>query len=391
MFKRILQPDLVRLSKQYPVVTLTGPRQSGKTTLCRASFPKLPYVNLEDLETRQRAIQDPKGFLAQYPNGAIFDEIQRTPDLPSYIQVIVDDNDFSGKFILTGSQQFEVTNQINQSLAGRTAILKLLPLSYIELEEHFKNHNYTIEDILYTGCYPRVYHKALNPTEALSFYLSTYVERDIRSIINLKDLNTFERFLKLCASQIGQLLNYSKLANDCGVNQNTIKSWLSVLEASAILFQLPPHFKNFRKRLTKSTKLYFYDTGLAAYLLGISNKDQITNHPLKGELFENFIVTEFIKNRFNYVHESNLYFFRDHVGNEVDLILDYGNDLISVEIKSSKTFSHNYTKGLKQYHDLSQEQNTKQIIIYAGENSYLYNDIFVYSYKDLDKIFHEIN
>jgi predicted AAA+ superfamily ATPase len=388
MYQRLLQPHLSRLASQYPVITMTGPRQSGKTTLCQATFPDYDYVNLEELSTREFAHKDPRGFLAQYSNGVILDEIQRAPDLSSYIQPIVDKKDNPGQFILTGSQQFEVTHTINQSLAGRTAVVKLLPLSYHELYSSVSKIN--LANILYAGFYLRIFTKKLNPTEALAFYLSTYVERDIRTLIHIKDLATFERFLKICASQIGQLLNYTTIANDCGIDQKTVKSWLSVLEASFIIFQVQPHYQHFRKRLTKSAKLYFYDVGFAAYLLGISSSAHISSHPSKGLLFENFIMTEFLKNRFNNVKENNIYFFRDHAGNEVDMILDYGNNLYSVEIKSSETIHYDFLKGLNFYKNLAGHKNNKSFIIYAGDKSYEMNGVKIFSYKDLDKLFFEI-
>lgn len=389
MFSRIISTDLKRLSTQYPVVTMTGPRQSGKTTLCQAIFPHHQYINLETLSTREFANNDPLGFLAQIKGGVILDEIQRAPNLTSYIQPIVDAENKPGRFILTGSQQFEITQTINQSLAGRTAVLKLLPLSYSELYTNDSKKN--LSDILYAGFYPRIFDKQLNPTEALSFYLSTYVERDIRSLLHIKDLSTFERFLKICATQIGQLLNYTTIANDCGIDQKTVKSWLSVLEASYILFQVQPHYEHFRKRLTKSSKLFFYDVGLAAYLLGISNAEHMQTHPLKGLLFENFIVTELVKNRFNHIKDSNIYFFRDHVGNEVDVILDYGNTLLSVEIKSAETIHADFFKGLYFYQNLAGNKNTKRFLIYAGKESYEMHGIKIYSYHDLDQFFLEIN
>lgn len=389
MVERILSTALIRLARQYPVITLTGPRQSGKTTLCRAIFNSYDYISLEDLSIRSLATNDPRGFLAQFKDGVVLDEIQRTPDLLSYIQGVVDEEQLPGRFILTGSQQFEVTHAINQSLAGRTAILRLLPFAYSEL--YPKGTKPDIVNLLYQGFYPRIYDKALNPTEAMSFYLSTYVERDLRSLMNIKNLSVFEKFLKICASQIGRLTNYSRLANDCGITQNTVKEWLSILEASYIIFQLQPHFENFRKRLTKSSKLYFYDVGLAAYLLGITDPIHVQNSPMRGELFENFIVSEFLKNRYNHVKDNNLYFFRDHVGNEVDLILNYGSELVSVEIKAGSTISNDYFKGIHYYQQLSGVKNKRRIVVYSGMRSMQYKDIDVYSYFDLEKLFKELN
>jgi len=389
MYTRDLQSEVVRLATEYPIVTITGPRQSGKTTLCQTAFPDYEYVNLEELSIREFANKDPKGFLAQYHNKVILDEIQRTPDLPSYIQTIVDKTDESGQFILTGSQRFELTNTINQSLAGRTALVTLLPLSFHELYSNKKSVR--IADVLYSGFYPRIFNKNLNPTEAMAFYLATYVERDIRSLINIKNLSVFERFLKICATQIGQLMNYTTIANDCGIDLKTVQAWISVLEANYIIFQVQPHYQNFRKRLTKSSKLYFHDIGFACYLLGISNAEHVMSHPMRGLLFENFIVSEFLKNRYNHVKSNNIYFFRDHVGNEIDLILDYGNQLYSIEIKSSATFNYDFLKGLHYYKKIATDKNTKQLLVYAGDKSYEIKGVKVYSYKDIQKLFNEIN
>lgn len=387
IINRLITPHLKRLATQYPVVTLTGPRQSGKTTVCRETFEEdYDYCNLEDLESRQFAIEDPKGFLAQFTKkGVILDEIQRVPEIVSYIQVIVDEKQIAGQFILTGSEQFEVSKSINQSLAGRTAILRLLPLALEEIYPQAKSVP-SIENLMYKGFYPRIHDKKLNPTEALSFYLSTYVERDVRRLTSIKDLAQFDRFLKLCATQIGQLLNYSTLANDCGVDQNTIKAWLSILEACYTVYRLPPHFKNFRKRLTKSPKLYFYDVGLATYLLGINQPEHISAHPLKGSLFENFVVTEFLKHRYNSVQDNNLYFFRDHVGNEVDLIQDFGQKQIAIEIKSSKTLKTSLLQGLEYYKNLSSEDTMNTFLIYGGDKVTTMQNTQVLPYTNLPEL-----
>lgn len=391
MLYRIITPAFHRLLGQYPVVTMTGPRQSGKTTFCRSQCSAYTYVNLEDIENRHYAINDPKGFLAQFNhNGVILDEIQRAPDLSSLIQVIVDENNRPGQFVLTGSQQFEVIESINQSLAGRTALIRLLPFALEEL--YFKRDMIPpVKDLFYKGFYPRIYHDNLNPSEALSFYLHTYIERDVRRIANIRNLAVFERFIRICATQIGQIVNYARISNECGVDLKTIKNWLSILKASYLIFELQPHFENFRKRLVKMPKLYFYDVGLVAYLLGMRSPEQAVQHPLRGALFENFVIAEFIKNRFNHIQDSNLYFFRDNVGNEIDLILDYGNKLISVEIKSSETISQSYFKSLKFYQKLSGERNSRRIIVYGGDVSRKQQDVEIYSYKDLQLLFNKLN
>lgn len=346
MIKRIIEDVLKNLANQYPVVTITGPRQSGKTTLIRNVFANKQYVNLESPDIRQFAVNDPKGFLAQY-NNAILDEIQRAPELLSYIQPIVDENKEQGQFIITGSQQFEVLNNISQSLAGRTALLKLLPFSISEIK-NIVDVSLT-NKLIYTGFYPRIYDMNLDPHQAIGDYIVTYVERDIRQLISIKDLNLFEKFLKLCAGRIGQLLNFQGLANDVGVSHTTVKSWISILEASYIIFLLPPWYNNFSKRLVKSPKLYFYDVGLASYLLGIENEKQVFRDPLRGNLFENLVVAEVLKYRFNKGKKSNLYFYRDSTGLEIDLIYETGRNIYPIEIKSGATISEDFFKNLTKF------------------------------------------
>jgi len=387
MIKRQLSAHIKRLSKSYPVVTITGPRQSGKTTLCRAVFPNYDYCNLEDLEKRQFALEDPKGFLAQFSGSVILDEIQRAPDLPSYIQVLVDESKRNGQFILTGSQQFEVTQSINQSLAGRTALCTLLPLT---LQEAYGNKTPDLVQTLYTGFYPRIFDQNLNPSEASAFYFNTYIERDIRTLLNIQNLNAFERFVKCCATQIGQLLNMTSLANDVGVDQKTIKSWLSLLEASYVIFLLQPHYQSFRKRLTKSPKLYFHDVGLAAYLLGIQNPQHVSTSPSKGLLFENLIISECLKHRYNSVQRNDLYFYRDHTGNEVDLIIDRGQSVQGIEIKMGNTIKSDFFKGLDFYQSLAGEKLKSRTLIYGGDNKPTHrNETHIYSYKDIEMFFQE--
>ncbi|MFH2137666.1 MAG: ATP-binding protein [Candidatus Omnitrophota bacterium] len=387
MIERNIATKILSYFKHYPVVTITGPRQSGKTTLCRMLFPKLQYFSLEDIDTRNYARNDPKGFLHDcFKKGAIIDEIQRVPDLTSYIQTIVDEKNKPGLFILTGSQNFQVMNTISQSLAGRTALATLLPFSYSEI---YKKTSVPVNEILYKGFYPRIHDKKLNPTEALSFYVSTYLERDVRTLINIKDLSKFEIFLKLCAARTGQILNISGLANDCGINHNTAKSWLSVLEASYIVYLLKPHYNNFRKRLIKSPKLYFTDPGLAAYLLDIKNLSHIDAHPLKGALFETFIVIEILKALFNSGNTSNIYYFRDNIGNEVDLLIDCGTKVIPLEIKSGKTINTDFFKGLNYYYKLNPKSKTGYLV-YGGKDNQSRSDTKVISYKAIDELFSSI-
>ena len=363
MIKRDIEKHLKILSRQYPVLTITGPRQSGKTTLCKMSFPRHLYFSLEDLDIRAYAQKDPRGFLEQSKK-MIIDEVQRVPTLLSYIQGIVDKKKQPGQFILTGSYQFELIHQVSQSLAGRTALAKLLPFSMNELKE--KN---SYSKLIYRGFYPRIIDKKLNPTQALSFYTNTYLQRDLRDISEIKNLRQFEIFLKLCASHTGQEVNKARFANDIGIDNKTIASWLSILQASYIIFLLNPHFNNFRKRLVKRPKLYFYDVGLASYLLGIRKEKYVLSHPLKGALFENLIIMEKIKQKLNKVQDPSFYYFRDHVGNEVDLLEERGNKITSYEIKMSKTLSASLFKGLNFYKKLNPDNN-KSILIYTGEKTH---------------------
>ncbi|MCD4813869.1 ATP-binding protein [bacterium] len=384
MIKRTVEEKVISYARQYPVVTITGPRQSGKTTLCKKLFKSLKYLSLENLTTRQYAQDDPVGFLAECTKtGAIIDEIQRAPDLPSYIQGAVDQEKRNGLFVLTGSQNFELMTSVSQSLAGRTALVTLLPFSYNEL---YKNKSADIFEMLYQGFYPRIFDQKLNPTEAMSFYVSTYLERDIRTILNVKDLSTFEVFLKLCAARNGQILNFSAIANDCGINHNTAKQWISVLEASHIIYLLKPHYKNFNKRLIKAPKLYFLDVGLAAYLLEIENSKHFTNHPLRGALFEAFVVSELLKKRFNSGKKSNLYYFRDNIGNEVDVIADKGTIQIPIEIKSGKTINEGYFKGIEYYYRLNKSADNNGLLVYGGEEKQKRTKYRVIPYKSIHQI-----
>ena len=343
MIKRDAQSLLIEMMNSFPVVTVTGPRQSGKTTLARETYPDYEYVSLEELDTREYAIKDPRDFLAQYSNNVIIDEIQRVPMLISYIQTLVDSERKNGMYILIGSNQFEYLSSISQSLAGRTGIIKLLPFSYSEI---YGENVVPQIDLLYKGFYPRIFDHNIRPALFLTGYLETYVEKDVRTISNVKDLMQFHRFLQLCAGRTGQIVNFSSIGNELGVDHKTVKEWISIAVASFILYLLPPFYKNYNKRIRKSPKLYFCDVGLATHLLGIQNEDQLRNHPLKGELFESFVVLEFLKNRLNQGKRSNLYYYRDNIGNEVDIVLETGSWLIPVEIKSSQTVNYSFFKGL---------------------------------------------
>ncbi len=386
IINRTIETVLKAHADSYPVVTITGPRQSGKTTLCKKVFTQKPYANLESPDIRQFAIDDPRGFLAQYPEGAILDEIQRAPDLASYLQPIVDEDQREGLFILTNSQQFEVSNTINQSLAGRTALIKLLPFSIEEIQSSFSLPN--TDRLLYSGFYPRIWDKQLNPTQVLGDYFETYVERDLRQIIAIKDPNLFYRFIKLCAGRVGQLLNVNSLANDTGISHTTAGNWLSILEASYIIFLLQPYHKNISKRLVKSPKLYFYDVGLAAFLINIENEMQIARDPLRGHLFENMVIAEALKYRFNQGKKSNLYFYRDSKGNEVDLLLINGTNIFPIEIKAGMTITRDYFKGLNHIIKIFPEnvQNGSGLV-YSGDEIQKRTDVTIVPFNCINDLF----
>lgn len=365
MYARAIESELIDLANSYPIVTITGPRQSGKTTLVRKLFPEKTYINLEAPDIREAALTDPRGFLEGILEGAIFDEIQQAPILLSYIQVIVDENPGKGRFILTGSHQIELHQAISQSLAGRTALLTLLPMSLQELND--AGINLTLDEYVLMGGYPRIFNDHLDPTKAYRNYFQTYIERDLRQLINLKDLLQFQRFIKLCAGRIGQILNLEGLGNDVGISSNTVKQWISILEASFILMRLQPYYENFGKRIIKSPKLYFTDVGLASYLLGIENTSQLTRDPLRGHLVENLVILELIKARLNQGLDPQLYYFRDVQGHEVDVIFQSGNSLVPIEIKASKTFNTEFLKNLNFFKTLAGDKCARGFVIYAGD------------------------
>jgi predicted AAA+ superfamily ATPase len=360
---------LLQRATLYPVVTVLGPRQSGKTTLCQMAFPDKPYVNLEQPDVREFAQQDPKAFLAQFPDGAVLDEIQNVPSLLSWIQVLTDADPRKGRFVLTGSHQLQVSAQITQSLAGRTAVLELLPLSLSELAK--ANDLPAVEPadvngLMLQGGYPRIHAQSMPPEVMLSDYFATYVERDVRQLINLRHLREFGQCVRLLAGRTGQLLNQTSLGNEVGVSSNTITQWLSILEASFLVFSLAPWSVNIGKRLVKSPKIYFYDVGLACWLLGIKTVEQLQHHPLRGALFENLVVLEVLKSLRNQGLRDPLYFFRDSNGLEIDLLLDHGNGLQLVEIKASQTVSAPLFKNLRTVSTLLGDRVKSQHLIYGG-------------------------
>ncbi|MEO6168085.1 MAG: ATP-binding protein [Chitinophagales bacterium] len=377
---RILAAKVAYAAKKFPIVSLTGPRQSGKTTLLREHFRKLPYVSLEDPDLRNFAQSDPRQFLSNYPSAVILDEVQHMPSLFSYIQTASDLRNKTGQFILSGSQNFLMNKKIPQSLAGRAGILKLLPFSMEEMQHHhFLKSN--LWDQLHKGFYPRLFDKKIDPVMFYSSYVETYLKRDVQDLVNVTDLNTFLKFLKLCAGRTGQLLNLSSLANDTGVAVNTVKSWLGILEASYIIFLLQPYHQNFRKRLVKSPKMFFWDTGLASYLLGIKSSSELKTHFAKGALFENLVVAEYGKYFYNRGMNPDFYFWRDKTGNEIDCIIENRKKVRAIEIKSGTTVNDDFFKGLLNFQNLSKSADLA--LVYGGNTKQTRTDIEVLGWKDM--------
>lgn len=385
MIPRTLTKELQLQLKEYPVVTVLGPRQAGKTTLVRETLSNYEYISLESPDLLSFAQEDPKAFLKRYQDKAIFDEIQRAPHLINYIQGIVDETGTNGQFILTGSHQLELHAVISQSLAGRTGILHLLPFSIAELKSA-KIEFSRFEDYIFNGFLPRIYDQKQRPHTAYANYYRTYVERDVRQIIRLKDINLFDKFMRLIAGRVGQIINYQSLAGDVGVDAKTVKEWLSILEASFILFKLPPYFENFGKRVIKSPKYYFIDTGLLAYLLGINASGQITRDPLVGHLFENLIVLEALKSKYNQGLDANLYFYRDSHGNEIDLLHASGRKLMGIEIKSSSTFNNSFKKTLLNFSE-KQSRLENAYVIYNGESIEFSDGVEALNFRKVSGLF----
>jgi len=382
MIPRTAQKTLLRLAKGFPIVALTGPRQSGKTTLARLTFPQKPYLSLEDPDVRATAESDPRGLLAGFPEGAILDEAQRAPQLFSYLQTKVDEQIIPGMFVLTGSQQFGLLSGITQSLAGRVGLIHLLPFAASELSSTGQLPE-SLEELLVRGLYPPLYDRNILPGDWFSGYIATYVERDARQLINVRDLSAFQRFVKMCAARTGQILNLSSLASDCGITHNTAASWISVLEASYLIYLLRPHHRNFNKRLIKAPKLYFIDVGLAAWLLGIHTSEQIRFHAQRGAIFETFVVTEFLKGRFNQGLPSNLFYWRDSKGMEIDLILEDGERLNAIEIKSGQTIVPEFFSALKRWGKLAGQADLPACLIYGGDKVLTNENISIVPWKNI--------
>ncbi len=383
MIPRKASSTLSRLSEGFPIIAITGPRQSGKTTLAKAFFHEKPYVSLENLDERNFAINDPKRFLARFENGAILDEVQRCPELLSWLQTLVDDRKIMGDFVLTGSAQLDLMSKMNQSLAGRVGRLELLPFAGNELLGNALPKS--LNELLLKGGYPALYDRKISTNDWFSNYVATYVERDIRNILAIKDLNRFQRFLRLCAARSAQLLNLSSLANDCDISSVTAKQWMSVLEATYVVKVIHPYYNNFGKRLVKTPKLYFMDTGLMAWLLGIKEIKQLDIHPSRGHLFENWVVTELLKETFNQGNSTDLYFWRDHSGFEMDIIRDTSDGLQAIEVKSGSTFQMDWCKNVLHWKKIQSTETLVPQIIFGGEGNDLRFECQAIGWHDLIK------
>jgi len=378
---RDIEDKLKYLTQKFPVISLTGIRQCGKSTLLRKCFPDYRYVSLEDLDIRQLAKDDPRGFLQNFGTKIIIDEAQNAPHLFSYIQTIVDEKNESGMYILSGSQNFLLMENISQSLAGRTSILRLSTFSVAELQKQKLLPE--LNDWLFTGGFPRIYDKEILPADFYPSYIQTYIERDVRSLRNINDLSQFMRFIKLCAARTGQILNLNSLANEAEITVNTAKSWLSILESSYVIYFLRPYYKNFNKRLIKSPKLYFHDTGLICALLNLSNQDQLSTHYLRGEIFENMVINEFVKKSLAEGKEPEIYFWRDSNQNEIDLLFEQNGVLNAIEIKSAATLNNRFLGYLKHFQTVSQIQKLNLFVVYGGDMNYKTSDGSFISWKNV--------
>ena len=376
---RTMAEAIVEAARYFPVVTLTGPRQSGKSTLLRHLFAELPYFSMEDPDLRQNMRLDPKGFLSQFINGVIIDEVQHVPEVLSYIQGIVDNNP-ERKFFLTGSSQFSLLHSVTQSLAGRSAVFELLPLSLHEISDIDAADS--LDRIMYNGFYPAIWSGKNLPRLLYPNYVMTYIERDVRNLLAVKNLDTFQRFVKLCAARIGGIFNASELSNELGISVNTVNAWVAVLQASYLIYMLPPFFTNTRKRLTKSPKIYFTDCGLAAYLLDIDSPQTLNRDKMRGHLFENMVITNYLKAAYNAGKNSGLYFYRDSNGNEVDLLVKNSSGYDCYEIKSAATFHPDFTKGLQNFAKTFPELVNKKTVIYSGDSLPDFGEVSILNYRD---------
>jgi predicted AAA+ superfamily ATPase len=382
--ERKMADSLKQRAKGFPVVTISGPRQSGKTTFARQHFKDYTYVSLESFDNRDHATQDPRDFIRKYPSKTIIDEFQRAPELASYLQEHIDTVNKPGMYVLTGSNQFEYLHSVSQSLTGRTIMLKLLPFSFEELyASQMKTPE--LDNIIVKGWYPRIFDQEIDHVEFYRSYFETYIQRDVRDIIQIRNLNDFRRFTQLCAGRTGQIVNFSTIANEIGVSYHTIKAWLSILQASYIVELLQPFYRNYNKRIIKSAKLYFLDTGLACNLIGITNSRQLSTHPLRGELFETYVFSELLKRKYNYKATSNIYYFRDSNNNEIDFLVENGHGLLPIEAKLNATPRKMHFKNLDFFHSLS-DNVYKKCLIYSGIDSFNRFNTDIISFKDISKI-----
>ena len=379
--KRKIESTILEAAQYFPVITVTGPRQSGKTTMLKQIFPHLHYYSLEDLDTRAFAMEDPVRFLHLHEEGMILDEVHNYPELLSYIQGIVDKQP-QKKFVLSGSSNFALLRKVSQSLAGRSGVFELMPLSIEEVKGLVKYVD-DADQLLYQGLYPAVCSGKNIPKFLYPSYVKTYLERDVRDLLNVKDMRQFNMFLKLCAGRIGSVFNASEIAGEVGVSSKTIQAWVSILQASYVVYLLPPYFENSRKRLTKSPKIYFCDTGLACCLLGIESAEQLAFDKMRGHLFENLIVMELLKRRLNEGKESNLYFYRDSNQNEVDILVDHGSSLDAIEVKSAMTYSPSFEKALLKVNDWVNPPVAQRTIVYAGTLEDDKGDIRLLNYRNM--------
>jgi predicted AAA+ superfamily ATPase len=389
MISRTLEKKLRELAGYYPAVAVTGPRQSGKTTLCQMAYPEKPYLSLEALDMRDFARSDPRGFLAQHPGGVIIDEIQHVPEILTYLQSDIDARPDPGRFILTGSQHFGLSQYIAQSLAGRCGILVLLPPSIKELRD-FPSAPDDLFSLLWQGAYPRIYDRNIPAQQWLADYIATYVQRDVRQVINVNDLQTFTGFLKLCAGRTGQEINLSTLGSDAGVSHNTARAWISVLETSYIVHRLPAWHVNIRKQIVKTPKLHFFDSGLLCYLLGIREPEQLRLHPLRGAIFESWVFSEIYKACVHRARQPSLFHYREARGPEIDLLVEQGDELLAVEIKSGATITKDFFKNLLRLSDRvrggSRIRAIQNYVVYGGENSQIRTDAQVLSWREIQRL-----
>ncbi|MDX1914867.1 MAG: ATP-binding protein [Methylophilus sp.] len=382
MITRQATSTALRLAKGFPIVAIRGPRQSGKTTLSKTAFANKEYVSLENPDEREFAEQDPKRFIQRFKNGAILDEVQRCPTLLSYLQQVVDDRNIMGDFILTGSAQFELISSITQSLAGRVGRIELLPLAQAELIQANKLPT-SLDEMLFQGSYPALYDREVSPNDWYANYVATYLERDVRQLIAVRDLVQFQRFIKMCAARSGQLLNLASLGADCGISAVTAREWLTVLEASYLVIRLMPYHQNFGKRLVKTPKLYFLDVGLMTWLLGITEPTSLETHAMRGAIFETYVVSELLKQRYNQGQTNNLYFWRDNVGHEVDVVYETPQGLQAVEIKSGSTFAPDWPNAIHKWQTFAGELSLTPNIIYGGDNSFIRENYQLTSWKNI--------